>query len=97
MLPVRVDTDGIGRYPQDVEAALYFCTLEALPEHLEIRAGVLNQRAPSGAGRAITFEVVDDGVGFDPPSALRDRARSRGTCGSDPRADLDRIARPRLT
>ena len=29
-LPVTVDADGVGRYPQDTEAALYFCILEAL-------------------------------------------------------------------
>src|SRR5262249_3923962 len=27
-LPVQIDADGIGRYPQDTEAAVYFCTLE---------------------------------------------------------------------
>ena len=29
-VPVRVDADGVGRYSQDVEAAVYFCVLEAL-------------------------------------------------------------------
>ena len=29
-LPVEIEADGIGRYPQDTEAAVYFCTLEAL-------------------------------------------------------------------
>jgi hypothetical protein len=29
-LPVEIDADGVGRYPQDTEAAVYFCTLEAL-------------------------------------------------------------------
>src|SRR6202790_2965306 len=29
-LPVHVDADGVGRYLQETEAALYFCTLEAL-------------------------------------------------------------------
>ena len=29
-LPVHVDADGVGRYTQEIEAALYFCTLEAL-------------------------------------------------------------------
>ena len=29
-LPIRVDADGIGRYSQEVEAAVYFCVLEAL-------------------------------------------------------------------
>ncbi|HEY7400505.1 MAG TPA: histidine kinase, partial [Actinomycetota bacterium] len=29
-IPVDVDADGLGRYPQEVEAAVYFCCLEAL-------------------------------------------------------------------
>src|SRR6266487_2819504 len=29
-MPVTVDADGIGRFPQDTEAAVYFCCLEAL-------------------------------------------------------------------
>jgi signal transduction histidine kinase len=29
-LPVTVEADGIGRLPQDTEAAVYFCCLEAL-------------------------------------------------------------------
>jgi signal transduction histidine kinase len=29
-LPVHVAADGVGRHPQELEAALYFCTLEAL-------------------------------------------------------------------
>ena len=29
-LPTAVDAEGIGRYPQEVEAAVYFCCLEAL-------------------------------------------------------------------
>ena len=28
-VPVDVKADGVGRYPQDVESAVYFCTLEA--------------------------------------------------------------------
>jgi signal transduction histidine kinase len=29
-LPVEVDGNGLSRYPKDIEAALYFCSLEAL-------------------------------------------------------------------
>ena len=58
--------EGIGRYPSEVEAAVYFCCLEALQ----------NVAKYSGASRAVVriaerggelhFEVSDDGVGFDP-------------------------------
>ena len=29
-LPVEISTDGVGRYPAEIEAAVYFCCLEAL-------------------------------------------------------------------
>ena len=29
-VPVTVEADGLGRYPQEAEAAVYFCALEAL-------------------------------------------------------------------
>ena len=63
---VTVMPDGVGRYPQDVEAALYFCCLEALQNiakyarasHAEIRL--------SANGGELAFVVMDDGEGFDP-------------------------------
>jgi len=64
-LPTDVDANGIGRYPPEVEAAVYFCALEALQ----------NTAKYSGAARAsirlashdgyVVFEVRDDGSGFD--------------------------------
>ena len=50
-LPVHVDADGIGRYPQDTEAALYFCTLEALQNVQKYagleRHGALREEGPA--------------------------------------------------
>jgi signal transduction histidine kinase len=64
-LPVTVEADAIGRYSQDIEAAVYFCTLEALQ----------NIQKYAGASKAsvrlceqedqLQVEVVDDGSGFD--------------------------------
>jgi signal transduction histidine kinase len=64
-LPVTVEAEGLGRYPQDIEAAVYFCCLEAMQ----------NIQKYAGAGRAtirlreadgdLSFEVEDDGAGFD--------------------------------
>ena len=64
-IPVEVDPDGVGRHPQEVESAVYFSVLEALQnvakyaraEHVTVRLG-------DGTG-GITFEVEDDGVGFE--------------------------------
>jgi signal transduction histidine kinase len=65
-LPTSLDLDNVGRYGDDIEAAVYFCTLEAL------------QNAGKHAGEAATatvhvsdvdgvlrFEISDDGAGFE--------------------------------
>jgi signal transduction histidine kinase len=64
-VPIAVDADGIGRYAQDVEAAVYFCVLEAL-QNVQKYAGrsVATVRLRATAD-ALTFEVGDDGAGFD--------------------------------
>jgi signal transduction histidine kinase len=65
-LPTTVETDGIGRYPSDVEAAVYFCCLEALQnagKHAgEGARATLSVREQEGA---LLFEIADDGAGFD--------------------------------
>ena len=64
-VPARVQAD-VGRYPQEIESAVYFCCLEALQN-----AG---KYAGDGAkatvhihedGGRLVFEVKDDGQGFD--------------------------------
>ncbi|MGH2869487.1 MAG: histidine kinase [Solirubrobacteraceae bacterium] len=64
-VPVTVAADGFGRYPQEVEAAVYFCCLEAL-QNLQkyARAAHAEIRLRTEHGR-LRFEVDDDGVGFD--------------------------------
>ncbi|MGZ8605190.1 MAG: histidine kinase, partial [Actinomycetota bacterium] len=70
-LPVRVDGDGVGRYPQDVEAAVYFCTLEAL-QNVAKYAGASSVVVRLGeTDGQLDFEIVDDGVGFDPVTTPR--------------------------
>ena len=67
-LPVQIDADGIGRYPQDTEAAVYFCALEAL-QNITKYAGA--SRAAVGlscSGGSLQFTVTDDGAGFDTAS-----------------------------
>lgn len=80
-LPVSVDADGLGRYPQEVEAAIYFCCLEALQNVQKYaQASTATVRLWEERG-LLRFEVADDGVGFDPALArhgagltnLRDR------------------------
>jgi signal transduction histidine kinase len=71
-LPVRIVADGdVGRFPQEVEAAIYFCCLEAL-QNAGKHAGegavarVTIGRDLGADGRdVVTFSVVDNGAGFD--------------------------------
>ncbi len=65
--PVRteLETDGIGRYPQEVEAAAYFCVLEALQNVAKYSGASTARVRISVASGDLEFEVADDGVGFD--------------------------------
>jgi signal transduction histidine kinase len=65
VVPVAVEADGIGRYPRDAEAAVYFSCLEALQNVAKYaRASQATLRLWDGDGH-LRFEVIDDGVGFD--------------------------------
>ena len=66
ILPTDVRRHGIGRYPPEVEAAVYFCCLEALQnagKHAGERARASVRLWEEAGG--LLFEVADDGVGFD--------------------------------
>jgi signal transduction histidine kinase len=65
--PLNVDlvTEGIGRYGRDIEAAIYFCCLEALQnagKHAPQSHVTIRIWEESGG---LLFEVSDDGSGFD--------------------------------
>jgi signal transduction histidine kinase len=68
-IPVEVEPDGIGRYPEETEAAVYFSCLEALQnvaKYAEASAATIRLEQSNGS---LTFDVTDDGVGFDPAAA----------------------------
>jgi signal transduction histidine kinase len=80
-IPVSVKADTIGRYPQEIEAAVYFCVLEALhnlARHADARASV----HLSVSDGDLRFEVTDDGQGPEPGT---------GRPGADLQAMADRI------
>jgi len=67
-VPVTVESDGLGRYPQDAEAAVYFCSLEAL-QNVAKYAGATSARVELSDGDGwLRFAVRDDGAGFDTAS-----------------------------
>ncbi len=66
-LPTTIEAASLDRYPTDVEATVYFCALEAM-QNASKHAGERARRdRPRRRGRGrLTFEVADDGAGFDP-------------------------------
>jgi signal transduction histidine kinase len=65
-LPTEVRASDIGRYPPEMEAAVYFCCLEALQnagKHAGEGARATVRLWEEAGG--LLFEVADDGLGFD--------------------------------
>lgn len=65
-IPVRLQVDSVGRYPPELEGAVYYCCLEAL-QNASKHAGdgtSATLRLWEEAG-SLRFEVDDDGAGFD--------------------------------
>ncbi len=58
-------TGDIGRYPPDVESAVYFCCLEAMQNAAKHAAGASLITIALSDDGALRFEVGDDGAGFD--------------------------------
>jgi signal transduction histidine kinase len=70
-IPVTVEASAIGRFPEDVEAAVYFSCLEALQnvaKYANARTVTISLAKDDGL---LSFAVADDGVGFDPEAAYR--------------------------
>ena len=56
----------MGRYPQDVESAVYFCALEALNNVAKYAGASRATIALEQRDGHLIFTVSDDGRGFDP-------------------------------
>jgi signal transduction histidine kinase len=64
-VPVDVESDGVGRYPPEIESAIYFCCLEALQNIAKYANASQAEIRLAQTNGLIRFEVVDDGSGFD--------------------------------
>jgi signal transduction histidine kinase len=67
-VPVTVEPNGVGRYGHDVEAAVYFCALEALQNVAKYADASRARIAVSASDGHLRFRVEDDGKGFDASS-----------------------------
>ena len=65
-LPTTVEFGDVGRYGNDIEAAVYFCTLEALQNAGKHAGDGASATVRVGeADGELRFEISDDGAGFD--------------------------------
>jgi signal transduction histidine kinase len=68
-LDVGVDTDGVGRYTPEIEAAVYFCCLEALQNAAKHAPDAHVRITVEERSGELCFVVADDGPGFDVAAA----------------------------
>ena len=86
-IPASLECDGAGRYPPGLEAAVYFCCLEALQNAAKHAGeGATAKVRLAQANGALEFEVADDGRGYDveaigPSSGLQNMADRIGALG----------------
>jgi signal transduction histidine kinase len=64
-VPVTVEADGVGRFGQDTEAAVYFCCLEALQNTAKYARATQACICLQAQDGTLRFTVSDDGAGYD--------------------------------
>ncbi len=65
-LPVTIRAGDVGRYPREVETAVFFSVLEALQNAAKYSDATSVTVALDDDGHRLSFSVNDDGRGFDP-------------------------------
>jgi signal transduction histidine kinase len=71
-IPTTLDCNGAGRYPPEVETAVYFCCLEALQNSAKHAGGGAHATVRVMQRESkLEFEIADNGHGFDTTSANR--------------------------
>jgi PAS domain S-box-containing protein len=86
-LPTTLTAEGVGRYPPEIEGAVYFCCREALQNAAKhARASSVVMKLWEVEAEAVHFEVHDDGAGMSQRQGskgagitnMRDRIGSMG-------------------
>jgi signal transduction histidine kinase len=65
-VPSTMRSEGVDRYPREVEAAVYFTCLEAPNNAAKYSGATAATVHLDQAKGTLTFAVADDGIGFDP-------------------------------
>jgi signal transduction histidine kinase len=93
-IPTAIESNGTGRMPPQVEAAVYFCCLEALQNAAKHAGPSATARiSVTTTGSTLSFEIADDGAGFDPATAraggsgLQNMSDRVGALGGNVRVD----------
>jgi signal transduction histidine kinase len=68
--PAALMASGLGRYPEQVETAVYFCCAEALQNAAKHAPGAMVTLRITESSGCLSFSAADDGPGFD-PAAVR--------------------------
>jgi signal transduction histidine kinase len=85
-LPVEVTGGTLPRFPQETEASVYFCVLEALQNVVKHSGASKATVAVEESNGRLVFSIIDDGRGLDPAMArhgsgmqnMRDRVEVLG-------------------
>jgi signal transduction histidine kinase len=68
---IYVHAERVARQPIEIETAAYFCCLEALQNVGKYAQATRVDITLAANGGELTFEVRDDGIGFDPETTAR--------------------------
>lgn len=101
--PITVRDRGLGRLPEEIEAALYFCAVEAVQNAVKHAGATAIRVDLTETDGNVRLEVTDDGAGLDPSNNragrgmgnMRDRIDAVGgrlTLRSSPGAGLAVVA-----
>jgi signal transduction histidine kinase len=85
-IPVELQIEEPGRYPKEIEGAVFFCVLEALQNVTKYAEAKTVEVRLWKADRQLAFAVHDNGKGFDPATVgptsgiqkMRDRLEALG-------------------